>query len=653
MGKRKEVEGLTKAFLQHLYEVELLTETEIGNRFGVGQVFINRRRKRWGIPTISKKERAGRSLPSLTEKQHELLLGSLLGDGWMSSSSDGAARFNENHGTKQVPYLLWKRELLGEYVSLVYDTVKRARGKEYEGKGFTTRTCPQLWPYYDLFYPAPERKRVFPKNLRDLMTPFVLAVWFMDDGSCSTFHPRITFGLDDLSLKRACDALRKLGLKPAIHENDRDKSVGIHFPGQSDQFFDLVREHIPECMGYKLPQESERREVDRNAKKLTPEAAREMYDGGMSLRRIARLYGVSTSTVSRRLHTDGKPKRMGRPRRKFSRRSAEVALQNIDVKGHAQLGPLEQIQQVMEVLKILRRIEFPFPPVMGEEESKEQFQTLCEKEVYLSEEKEIRPRTLAAIKLCYGHFPNRYKAAYKTQPSAFDLWHAEKGLRKAIEYQLRVGDPVTPRRVLRAVTMQARTPTVFRPGVAKYMYQTYAQEGLPVWDPCSGYGGRMLGALSVGLRYIATDVEPRTVEGNQNLAEVLGLQNQVRIVNCPAEEFDPGEELGMVFTSPPYFDRERYSERDQQSWKRYQNLDSWVDGFLRPVFQTAMRRLVKDGCLALNIADLKEKSGPAPLVQATIDCAVGEGFSYEDTIFMPLARLNRAEASEPVLVFRK
>ena len=46
--------------------------------------------------------------------------------------------------------------------------------------------------------------------------------------------------------------------------------------------------------------------------------------------------------------------------------------------------------------------------------------------------------------------------------------------------------------------------------------------------------------------------------------------------------------LDMVFTSPPYFDREQYSEDDEQSFKSYPMYSDWRDNFLkRPTLTNA------------------------------------------------------------------
>ena len=60
-----------------------------------------------------------------------------------------------------------------------------------------------------------------------------------------------------------------------------------------------------------------------------------------------------------------------------------------------------------------------------------------------------------------------------------------------------------------------------------------------------------------------------------------------------------------IFTSPPYFDVERYSDEDTQSWVRYKNIDSWNKDFLHSTLGKVIFTLKKDGVLYQNnIADV-------------------------------------------------
>jgi hypothetical protein len=640
---------LTPEVLRDLYLDQRLTEGEIAERYGTYQVQINRLRKRWGIPTVSKAARL--DLPPLTPEQHQILIGSLMGDGHMAATSNTSARFNESHSADQEEYLLWKSGILNPYVSSTTATRKTDKdsGTIYHGKAFTTHSCTQLRHYYDLFYPAPDRKRVFPWSLPKEMTPLVLAVWYMDDGGLANkYHPRIAFGLCDLSLERAMRALRKLGLKPTL-TGDTSRDMMIGFPGQSDKFFDLIRPHVPPCMNRKLPVESDRREFDRNARKLTPKMVADLYEGGMSLTDISTVHDVGRGTVLRRLRESGIASRpMGRPRKEYTK-TARVALSNYTPKEWQTLSDADRDRWVDEVYSILVRSPFPYPE-MRDNHARELERTRDLKMHVV--DGWLRPWSSVGCNLCSPFFPNRYKAQWKGARSAFEAWHLEKTLRWAIRFQLDQGDPVLPHRVLRAVTMQHRTPSVFRPTVARWIYQTYCHVGGRVWDPCSGYGGRLLGAHLAGVGYTGTDVDPETVKGNRELAAFLGSTAQV--VQCPAERFTPPDALDLVFTSPPYFDRERYSQEAAQSWKQHgSDLDEWLEGFLVPVIRSA-RDALKSGCpLILNVADLKERKSVIPLVDGVMRMAVREGFSYDHTVQMPLAKLNRGDASEPMLVFRK
>jgi len=165
---------LTSEILQDLYLVQRLTETEIGNQFGLGQVAVGRLRKKWGIRSMTKGERAGLGFPTLTDEQTQVLIGSLLGDGHLSSTGGISARFSEGHSMVQAAYTDWKGNILTPFTTKFFKTLKREKEKNFESWWFVTTTCPQFRPFYDLFYPIPERKKVFPANLPMLMTPLVL-----------------------------------------------------------------------------------------------------------------------------------------------------------------------------------------------------------------------------------------------------------------------------------------------------------------------------------------------------------------------------------------------------------------------------------------------------------------------------------------------
>lgn len=626
----------------------MISENQIAETLGTYQVYVGRLRKKYGIPTITQTERLARQLPdALTSEQEQLLVGSLLGDGWMDATSNKSARFSDGHCWAQAAYTDWKAVQMEPFTSSrsTREGISSS-GSPFKSRNFFTKSCTVLRPYYDLFYPAPNRKRVFPSDLYKRMTPFVLAIWYMDDGSLTTplRNPRIAYGLGGISLKRALRALRTLGLQPKVYGSGGDQS--IEFPKQAHQFRQIIEPHVPAVMAYKLPTETPRQEGDRNARKLSPEKASVLYTGGMSTKEIAGLYGVGEATVSRRLKAAGVKKRRSGPQRKAY--TLDAAGELLGASGRsaeewAEMSPTDQDELVSHVVGVLRASPFPFPVPFDAEAALKSLGKVRAAEMHVDESR-IMPIRRVGIGCCTSLFPNRYKASSRGIRSAYEAWFRDKSLERAVRFQLRVGDPVLPHRVLRAVTMNCRTPTVFRPTLARFVYERFLPQGGRTWDPCMGYGGRLMGAAAAGVEYTATDVEPETVKGNQRLADLLGCKPDLHL--CPAEEFSPPD-VDLVFTSPPYFDRERYSERAAQSWVRYEGYEGWVEGFLRPVVQRARgaRHLV------LNINDVRVGKRVIPLVDTVLQVASEEGFVLKETLYLPLPKLNREDPKEPVLVF--
>lgn len=362
---------------------------------------------------------------------------------------------------------------------------------------------------------------------------------------------------------------------------------------------------------------------------------------GATLKEAAIQVGFSKRTAARVVRTyrergENVPLRRGRPpyRRPVIILSKQRTI-NVD-------------PEAATAFQSLWQTPFPYPSYLPDERAQQEIERL--RAVCLKLDRDtIRPWSAVGIRLCVPFFPNRYHATSKGNPSAFDAWHTATELLAAIRFQIKHGDPVTAHRVLRAVTLRCRTPTVFRPSVARFVYERYAPPGGRVWDPCAGYGGRLLGAVAAGVHYIGTDVEPATIEGNRALA--AALQAPADLYEVAAEHFEPPP-VDLVFTSPPYFDRERYSHSAAQSW-RGRNITAWLTDFLRPVIEKSYAALPSGGRLVLNIADIRERGRRIPLVMAAKEEAHRIGFVHAETLQMPLAAINRHRPIEPLLVFRK
>ena len=197
------------------------------------------------------------------------------------------------------------------------------------------------------------------------------------------------------------------------------------------------------------------------------------------------------------------------------------------------------------------------------------------------------------------------------------------------------------------------------PAVAKGIYETFCPDGGKIFDPSCGFGGRITGCLSAqkNFQYFGTDPARETFEGLSRLIESLGAENRAFIQCCPFEDVDDDfiAESDLIFTSPPYFSKEKYSDEETQSWKRYPEYKDWRDGFLALSIEKAYRGLKRNRYFIWNVNDVNIGKDKFPLVKDSIEISQKVGFKYLEMKKMLMAKIpgHYKIKYEPVLIFKK
>jgi hypothetical protein len=271
-------------------------------------------------------------------------------------------------------------------------------------------------------------------------------------------------------------------------------------------------------------------------------------------------------------------------------------------------------------------------------------------------------------------------------------------------------DGIFPK-ILQVFRLSCGQPAVNFPALtAKWIYENYTnhidqKEHLVIYDSSSGWGGRIIGAMSTRkkVHYVGTDPNP------DNFINELGISRyeyvakfyndkcvddysekltqffEVKKQGNTYELFQDGSELisnnprfqkykgklDISFTSPPYFNREQYSQDEKQSFKAYGEYDDWRDNFLRPTLTTIYEYLKNDRYILWNIADIKiGENTYYPLEQDSIDILKELGCEYKGKIKMLMTRMVGLDPSktgiknsvehegkvykfEPIFVFHK
>jgi len=187
-----------------------------------------------------------------------------------------------------------------------------------------------------------------------------------------------------------------------------------------------------------------------------------------------------------------------------------------------------------------------------------------------------------------------------------------------------------------------------------------------VLDFSSGYGGRMLGAMTSKMRYHYTGIDPntKTYNGLTALGTLINATLDTEFeMNCMgSEDFDPvAGDYDAAFSSPPYFNLETYTDEPTQCMNRYSDIDRWFEGYVEPTLKMVHKALDNDAIYAVNIADYKMGKEQFQIVERWKELSQKVGFKYQDTVHMLLnvrpgvgnGKSEQAFKSEGIYIFKK
>ena len=162
-----------------------------------------------------------------------------------------------------------------------------------------------------------------------------------------------------------------------------------------------------------------------------------------------------------------------------------------------------------------------------------------------------------------------------------------------------------------------------------------------VYDYSAGYGGRLLGITTSKMRYNYVGIDPNseTIEYLHYLNDLIydTVGNRGVLIKTVSEEHKPDGLVDLAFSSPPYFNLEKYCDEPTQCMNRYTSLDEWFEGYVAPTMCNIIGSLEPDGLFATNIADYKTGSNKEfKVVDRWIETAEKLGFKHVSTIQMML-----------------
>jgi hypothetical protein len=128
-------------------------------------------------------------METLTDLQKQVLIGLMLGDGCLAKRREypnSNAFLSINRQLLDEDYVKWTHTIFSnlccrDYYNMSY--FHKIWNKTYFVSRMTTRALPCFTDFYNKWYP--NDKKIIPLDLKEQdLTDIVLAIWFMDDGTC-------------------------------------------------------------------------------------------------------------------------------------------------------------------------------------------------------------------------------------------------------------------------------------------------------------------------------------------------------------------------------------------------------------------------------------------------------------------------------------
>lgn len=324
------------------------------------------------------------------------------------------------------------------------------------------------------------------------------------------------------------------------------------------------------------------------------------------------------------------------------------------------MGETELNDFAKKIFDYYRKNGFPYYSTDWEYRQKE-FEKLKNFDYNALWDGDVIKQSMHGLGLAWSYFPHAFNVRCNNKISPLEAFNNDEIFMKVIHKRLKMGTYISDSGILKMLKIYTGVQAVsnFRPTAAACIYDRYAKGG-KVWDMSGGWGGRLLGAIIAGVEtYITTEPSIETYKGLCNLANDFSFgKTMYYISKSGSEDFITyANTLDLCFTSPPYFDLEKYADEPTQSYVKYNTKDTWIDGFLKPTFKNCYYALKEGKYMLINIADVKNKHN-INLENETIRIAKEIGFEYLGYHKLALSNINLRGKDvkfkyEPIFIFRK
>jgi 16S rRNA G966 N2-methylase RsmD len=223
----------------------------------------------------------------------------------------------------------------------------------------------------------------------------------------------------------------------------------------------------------------------------------------------------------------------------------------------------------------------------------------------------------------------------KSTMSPIDLWKSKEALSKLLNKMIDGKEEITSYNIRENIYKLKYECNSFKLTLASSIYWLFNAK--KILDISAGWGDRLLAAIAhYADRYLGVDPNTDLIKGHTDIIKTLtlhrdtsGQKNKYEVAPFKFESPElilDREEFDLIFTSPPYFDLEIYTDQDGQSIASFPDFPSWLINFLFVSLKKAWNSLNIGGNMVIHIQDFERYSIIEPMILFVLGWCDGSNY---------------------------
>ncbi len=149
--------------------------------------------------------------------------------------------------------------------------------------------------------------------------------------------------------------------------------------------------------------------------------------------------------------------------------------------------------------------------------------------------------------------------------------------------------------------------SIFDPVLCELAYTWFTAPGAHILDPFAGGSVRGIVATYLGRDYTGIDLRPEQIAANQHQAAAIVPGRLPRWIVGNSLNAIPADDYDLIFTCPPYYDLEVYSD-DPEDLSNKEDYGAFLNDY-RAIIAQAVERLRADRFACVVVGDIRDRKG--------------------------------------------